>query len=159
MTFRPPRPGRILRDVSYRKQIADAIVDVLDGLSGAPALVEYRKDDVLWPDEANAAVIVTGGFERVTDRAFEGTVFKDYGFQIAVYRESGGAMSSNMDTNPAYVERAKQALDTTSLAGVTVVRDVDLVENPEAWERQPFRDGVEVSRFGLLVRTNEPQNG
>jgi hypothetical protein len=145
--------------VSYQKQIADAIVTVLGGVTGAPALVQHRKEDALQPREANSAVIVTAGFRRPVGRAFGGTIFFDNGFQVAIYQEFTGDLTTGIDTNPLYVQRAKQALDLDTLSGLaTLVRDVDLVDD-ETWERQPFRNGGEVSRFGLLVRTNEPQNG
>lgn len=144
--------------MSAQKQIADALVTILQGVSGAPSLVEYRKRDALHPNEANTAVLVTAGYQRMTGRAFEGTVFKDYGFQVSVYRDCLGDVSSALDTNPSYVEKAKQAIDLPTLSGLTsLVRDVELVQDA-AWENQ-FEHGTEASRFGVLVRTNEPQNG
>ena len=144
--------------MSYQEQIADAIVTVLGALSGAPALVEYRKQDALHPGDSNEAVIVSAGYQRMTGRAFEGTVYKDYGFQVSVYRTFLGDLTADVDTNPAYVQLAKQALDLPALSGVPVVFDVELVQDA-AWENNQFPTGSEVSRFGVLVRTAEPQNG
>ncbi len=145
--------------MSYQKQIADAIVTALQAVSGAPATVEYRKADVVHKFETLPVCIVTAGFRRPTGRAFEGTVFYDNGFQVAVYRDCRGDVSTATDLNPLFVQTAKQALDLPTLSGLSaLVRDVDLVED-QAWEAQAFKDGVEVSRFGLLIRTNEPQNG
>lgn len=145
--------------MSTQKNIADAMVTALAALSGAPSIVEYRKKDGLYPEEGNSAIILTAGFQRPTGYVFGDGVTKGYGYQISVYRESQGETTSNIDVNPTLVELAKRALDATSLSGVSTVWSVDIVDDPEAWERQPFRDGCEVSRFGVLVKTCEPRNG
>lgn len=145
--------------MSFQKSIADAVVTILSGVTGAPSTVEHRKEDVMQSRESPPAVYVVAGFRRPTGRAFDGTIFFDNGFQVSIYQEFTGDLTTGIDTNPLFVQRAKQALDLATLSGLsTLVRDVDLVED-DTWERQKFREGGEVSRFGLLVRTNEPQNG
>lgn len=144
---------------SYQKQIADALVTSLAAVSGATATVEYRKADVVTPRDAYPLTLVTPGFQRPAGRAFEQVIHKEYGFQVSIYRETSGDLTAGIDTNPTYIQAAKQACDVASLTGAPVVWDVDLVDDPDAWERQEFVKGVEVSRFGLLVRTTEPQNG
>lgn len=145
--------------MSYQKQIADAVVTALQGVTGAPSTVEYRRSDVRLPRDALPLMIVTGGFQRPTERAFGGTIFKDYGFQVTVYRECLGDLTGGIDSNALLFQNAKQALDLPTLAGLSsFVRDVDLVEDRD-WEPLELNGGIEKSAFGLLVRTNEPTNG
>jgi hypothetical protein len=143
---------------SYAASIGSAVASVLSGLGGAPPIVEFRKADVLHPREGNNAAIVTVRRIGPDGRAFEGTILKNYGVQVAVYRDCQGDVSTGTDINPSFVQAAKQALDLASLSGVSAVWDVDLVED-DAWEPLEFKNGVEKSVFGLLVRTSEPQNG
>jgi hypothetical protein len=143
---------------SYAKPIADAVVNVLASLTGAPATVVSRKDNSMEGRDSKPIVIVSWGIERKTGRTTGGTVFKEYEIVVGIFRSCQADIESNKDLSPTYILTAKQALDKTSLAGVPVVWDIDLVDDPE-WEHQPFGQGMEVSRFGLVVRTNEPQNG
>lgn len=142
---------------SYAKQIGDAIVAVIGGLPGAPQLIKLRKDNAILGRESPPAVIVTVESEAKAGRAFEGTIHKEYKVVIGIFRACLADVSSNLDLNPAFILECKQAFDVTTLAGASVVWDIDLVDNPE-WEHQPFGQGWEVSRFGLLVKTTEPQN-
>lgn len=143
---------------SYAKQIADAVVGVIQGVQGAPATVQYRKANSLYAKEQKPAVIVSIEDETKLGRAFEGTIHKQYKVVIGIYRLCLADIASDLDLSPQFILRVKQALDRASLTGVTVAWDVDLVDNPE-WENQPFGNGMEVSMFGLLVTTTEPQNG
>jgi hypothetical protein len=57
------------------------------------------------------------------------------------------------DANPAFFQLVKTALSVTTFPG-TPVWDFEIAERQE-WEGRPFADGVEVSRCGVLYRTNE----
>ena len=146
--------------MSYAADIITAIKTVAAGVAGAPALVEARKENTLHPREANDAVIVTVERERLIGRAFGGTVIKEYQIIVGVYHQLSppGDITSGLNANPQYVLDCKQALDVAALSGVSAVWDVTLVDNDE-WEKQFFKTGMEVSYFGLLVQTSEPQNG
>ena len=147
---------------SYAKQIGDAIVTVIQGLSGAPSLVQLRKENVLLSreeiTEVDGAVIVAVGLETPVNITTGGTIFKEYIARVMYARKNPGKVATELDTNPAFVLRMKQALDITSLAGVPVVWSVDLIE-AEEWEEDEFGKAAEVSTFGLKVHTNEPRNG
>ena len=143
---------------SYAKPIADSFVATILGLPGAPALVKHRKENTLMGRETPPGVIVSIGDERRVGRTFEGTILKEYEFIVGIYRTNLADVSTNLDLNPEFILKVKQALDVGTVSAVPVVWDVDLVDSPE-WERQPFGQGWEVSRFGLLVKTAEPRNG
>lgn len=143
---------------SYAKSIADALVTTISGIVGAPELVKQRKDNTLMGRETPPGVIVSIGDERKVGRTFEGTIFKEYEIIVGIYRTCLADVSTNLDLTPEFILKVKQALDVGTIASVPVVWDVDLVDNPE-WEHQPFGQGWEVSRFGLLVKTAEPRNG
>lgn len=146
---------------SYAVPIANAIATAITGVSGAPT-VAVRKQDALHASELTSAYcIVSVEREAAESRAFEGSILKQYWLIVSLYRKLAptvGDIGSNLDSNPALVLSIKQACDLTALSGVSVVYDVDLVDAAE-WEQQPFGVGVEVSRFGLVVRTSEPRNG
>ena len=144
--------------INFNAVILDcAEVTIGDGAQIASAVQLLAADH---PRDAKTAVLVTVQRERPADRAFGGVIGKEYSLIVAVYRAltPPGDVTSTPDANPALVLACKQALDGGSLAGVDVVWDVDLVDSAE-WENRPFGQGMEVSRFGLLVRTSEPQNG
>ena len=149
---------------SYAKQIGDGIVAVIQGLSGAPSTVQYRKEDALLSREeitaTDGAVIVSVGRERPTGRTFGTTIFKEYTGRVTYYRKPTipGGIATDLDTNPLFLLQMKQALDGTSLTGASVVWSVDIIEHSE-WEEQAIGQGAEVSTFGLLIKTNEPTNG
>lgn len=143
---------------SYAKPIADAFVATILGLPGAPILVKQRKDNAIMGRETPPAVIVSIETERKVGRSFEGTILKEYEIIVGIFRTCLADVSTNLDLTPEFIMKVKQALDVPTLAAVPVVWDVDLVDNAE-WEHQPFGQGWEVSRFGLLVKTAEPRNG
>ena len=150
--------------MSQVKQQADALVATIQGVSGAPALVEWRKTDVLHPHrddgaggDPDDAVIITGGDIVPNGRAFEGSLGYDYVWQITVYRRETPNVTVTTDTEASLVERIKQAIAVTTLAGAPAVWDFEVTPHGE-WGVPSFRDGVEVNRFGLLYRTWELQN-
>jgi len=151
--------------MSQQKQQADAIVAKIQTVSGAPALVEWRKTDVLHPKrddgdggDPDDAVILTGGDITPNGRTFETQVGYDYVWQITVYRRETPNVTVTDDTEASLVERIKQALAVTTLEGASSVWDFEVTPHGE-WGVPSFREGVEVNRFGLLYRTWELQNG
>jgi hypothetical protein len=152
--------------MAYVTTIAESVVAVLANLGGAPDLVEFRKTDVLHPREADelvesdeaGAIIVTAGDVVPFMDLTGGDVLRKYQIGVSIYKRLGGKFSSEKTVNPDLVLACKQALHRTSLAGASTVFDTDLVESPE-WENQAFKDGWEVSRFGVIFNSAEPRNG
>ena len=144
---------------SYAKPIADAVVAVIQSLAGGPSLVAYRKENVTYTTDNldNGVIVVTIGMETPIDKAFGGSILKTYTVGITYYITNAGNLSTTMDSLPAFVLKVKQALDGTSLSGVGVVWNVDIIEANE-WEDVAFAGGVEASTFGLTVYTAEPRN-
>lgn len=151
---------------SYSTPIAEAVVSLLSGITPLGCPVEFRRTDSLVSRETIPRVIVTNAQETQLDRGTFGaegdvdsfgTVEKAYPIQIAIYESNQGELQGN-DVNPAFILRAKQLLNKPYLTAVPAVFDTDLLQNWE-WENQPFRDGGQVSRFGLLFYTAEPRNG
>lgn len=133
-------------------------------VSGVPGLIEWRKTDVLHPKrddgtgDPDDAVILTGGDITPNGRAFEGSVGNDYIWQITIYGRGITDVDVNDDLRQSLVERIKQKLAVTTLSGAPQVWDFEVTPHGE-WGVPSFRDGVEVSRFGLLYRTWELTNG
>ena len=136
------------------KLIADAIVALIRTVSGAPTLVEWRKTDVFHPTrgDGSTGVIVSGGPESWAGRVFETSVNKEYPFQISYYKPSTPSVPGD-NTQPQFWQDMVTALSVTTLSG-TKVWDYEIVTRSE-WENQPFTQGIEVSRGGVLYRTNE----
>ncbi len=136
------------------KLIADAIVTLIQGVSGTPSLVEWRKTDVFHPLRGDPAtgVIVSGGPEAWAGRVFETSVFKEYPFQISYYKPTTPDVPGD-NTQPQFWQDMVTALSVTTLPG-TLVWDYEIATRSE-WENQPFTQGTEVSRGGVLYRTNE----
>lgn len=149
---------------SVFKPIADAVVSVLSGLSGAPT-VQLRKTDALFGRDNPPMVIVTMGDERVTNELSGagtptdlGDVRKSYQIGITIYRDCRADIDSNLTLNPDFILLAKQALNKNTLVGVSAVRDTKLVDHPE-WENQPFGKSFEVSTFGVVFFAWETRLG
>lgn len=138
------------------KLIADAIVTIIQGVSGAPSLVEWRKTDVFFPNkpsgDPSTGVIVSGGPESWEGRVFEASVNKSYPWQISYYKPVAPPVPGD-NTNPQFWQDMITALSVTTLIG-TKVWDYEIATRSE-WENQPFAQGIEVSRGGVLYRTNE----
>ena len=143
---------------SYAKKIGDAIVAKILNVQGSPVTVKQRKDNSILGRETPPIVVVTIESEQKVGRAFEGVIFKEYAIIVGFFRKCLADISTELDITPEFILRTKQALDITAFVSVPEVWDVDLADNPE-WEHQDFGKGMEVSRFGLLVKTSEPQNG
>lgn len=145
--------------------MADAIIAGIQTVPGVPALIEWRKTDVLHPNrddgsggDPDEAVILTGGDRRQTDRAFEGSVGYDYFWQITVYRRETPNVTVVNDVETSLIERIIQKLATTTLSAAPSVWDFEVTPWGD-WGIPSFRDGVEVNRFGIMYRTWELQNG
>lgn len=145
---------------SYAKPIADAVVAVIRALPGGPGLVVFRKADVTYTTDAldNGVIVVTVGMETPTSKTFDNSILKTYTVGITYYITNAGNLTSTMDALPEFVLKAKRALDGTSLAGMSVVWSVDIIEAAE-WEDQKFGTATEASTFGLTVHTAEPRTG
>jgi len=148
---------------SYRKQIADALVTVISGITGAPSLVVYRDTDVVHPttDTTPCAIVTAGGADPVGPHVSGagttvdmGYVRRVYEYGVSIYRDNIGTNQSNLDVNATFIELCQKALDGVSLSGVASVDQVDIVRNG-AWEDMPFKNGVEKSIFGILVYNSE----
>ena len=150
---------------SQVKDQADAIVAAIGTVSGVPALIEWRKTDVLHPNrddgaggDPDEAVILTGGDRTLSGRAFEGSVGYDYVWQITVYRRETPDVTVVDDVETSLTERIIQKLATTTLSAAPSVWDFEVTPWGD-WGIPSFREGVEVNRFGVLYRTWELQNG
>jgi len=150
--------------VSQAKQQADAMVAAIQGISGAPGLIEWRKTDVLHPrrddgsgGDPDEAVILTGGGRTPNGRAFGNSVGYEYVWQVTVYGRETPDVKVEDDVRLSFVERVVQALAVTTLAGAPAVWDFEVTPRGD-WGVPSFRNGVEVTRFGLLYRTWESQN-
>lgn len=141
------------------KTIADAIVDIIQALAGAPSTVEWRKTEVWhpYPDDPETGIVITAGPEKPTTRFTGRGVVMEYPFQVSYFKSTTPDVAAD-DVNPAFFQLVKNALGVTALSGADRVWDFELAERSE-WESVPFRDGTEVSRFGVLYRTSEPSNG
>lgn len=141
---------------STSKLIADKIVSTIQGVAGAPSLVQWRKTEVFYPNKTggdpSTGIIVSEGTDRIIRRHFGQCADHEYAYQVAYFKPTTPLVTGD-DTNPAFFTLVKTALSVTSFAG-TPVWDFDLAERSE-WENQPFSDGVEVSRCGVIYRTNE----
>jgi hypothetical protein len=136
--------------------IANSIVATIQSLSGAPANVFYRKVEVWHPTAADGVegVCVSGGLDTTTEHAMDGNEYHEYAYQIAYFKPVLPPGIEGDDVNPSFFNALKAALATTTLVGVPVVWDYEIAARSE-WEGQYFTDGVEVSRLGVLYRTNE----
>lgn len=143
---------------SYAVPIAQAFGAVIVAVPGSPSLVEVRAIAAAHPRDPVEGVFIAPARERKTGRAFGGSVYKEYDFVVTILRQRQGDVTTGIDANPALILAIKQAVDRPTLAGVPQVWDVDLVDNAE-WENKAFGQGYEMSQFGLLARTIEPQNG
>lgn len=140
--------------------IAGAIVTLIRGVSGTPTLIEWRKTEVFYPAQTgrpgnanNTGIVVSGGIDRIIRYRFGQTNDHEYSFQVAYFQPTTPKVPGD-DLNPQLFTLIKTALKTTKLTGVPVVWDFELAERTE-WEKQPFAEGVMVSRCGVLYRTNE----
>ena len=145
---------------SYAKQIGDAVVTIIAALPAAPATVKYRKENAAYSRETPPFVFVTVGMEAVLRHTFDGSVLKTYIVRIMYARvpPTPGSIATELDTNPSFMLKIRQAFDTNSLTGVSAAWQVDVVESSE-WEEETFGKGAEMSTIGLKVFTAEPQNG
>ena len=87
-----------------------------------------------------------------------GHVEKQYEIGVTIYQTSQADIADDLNRNPDIVLLAKQALNRASLAGAPSVYDTDLIVS-EAWEHQPFVEGLVVRRFGMIFFSAEPRNG
>lgn len=141
---------------STSKLIADKIVAAIQAISGAPSLVEWRKTEAFFPNkpggDPNTGIIVSGGTDTIFRRNMGPSADHEYKFQVAYFKSTTPDVTAD-DVNPELFESIKTVLSVTTFSG-TPVWDFELVASSE-WEKQPFAKGVEVSRLGVLYRTNE----
>lgn len=145
--------------------IADAVVDVLENLTGAPDTIEVRMDDAWKGTDTPPLIVVTMGDEDIerylsgagtlTD---QGDVFKTYQIGVTIYRRKLEGLADDLAQNQDFVLLAQQALNRKSLTGVSEVYGATLVRRT-AWEHQDFHDGKEVSRFGIVFYASETRLG
>jgi hypothetical protein len=150
---------------STHKAIADAVVSVLEGVSGAPDTVEFRKTDALFGGETKPAVIVTlgeanemmavSGAGTATD---QGDLIKEYWIKVSIYRTCLADITNDLALSPDYVHAAQQALNKTTLSGVSAVVGTKLVRH-DAWEHQPFGEAHEKSEFHMIFLASETRLG
>lgn len=135
------------------------MVAIIQGLAGAPGLVEWRMTDVLHPDrgDPDEAVIITGGDRTANGRAFDDSVGMEYIWQITVYNRTTPDVDVEDDSRIAFIERVQKALAVKSLSGAPLVWDFEVTPYGD-WGVPSFREGIEASRFGILYRTWELQN-
>ncbi len=156
---------------AYAAQIAEAVVSLLSGLTPEACPIVWRKTDTLESRDAAPMVIVSNLPESQVSRGTlggignpqkTGSVFKGYTIGITVYGSNLAELAGD-DTNPAFILRAKQLLNTAYPYGVSTlvpeVWDTDLIDNNLEWENQPFSKGVQMSTFAMIFYTSEPRNG
>jgi hypothetical protein len=140
---------------SYHKAIADAARGVVAALSGAPDIVVVRDTDVAHSDEIPCVIVTMGDVDEALSvsgagsSTDQGDVCEMYQVGFSIYRANLAANQAGLDTNPDFVLRAQQALNKTTLAGVSGVYGTRLVRR-DSWENQPFAKGVEKSVFGVV---------
>jgi len=143
--------------------IAAAVRTVIAGLSGAPDTVLVKDDDSIHPGEAPAVIVTMGDEEESIAVSGAGTD-TDQGDRLMAYQIGVTIYKGNLGTNEAlgtnqdFVLACQQALNRKSLAGAPSVYGTKLVRR-DAWERQALKDGVEVSRFGLIFYSAETRLG
>ena len=150
---------------SYFKTIADAARTVAAAQSGAPALCEVRDTDVVHPRDVVPCLIVTMGGEQEIGAASGAGTSTDQGDRLMAYqlgfteyRHRPGTNSTDLSLNQDFILLAQQALNKTTLTGATTVYGTKLVRR-DAWEHQPFGQGWEVSRWGMIFWSSEPRLG
>lgn len=141
--------------------VGGQIASIIGGVAGAPAFVELRKTFVIHPlvqgiGDPDQGVIVSGGTEKTLGYSFEGSTANAYGYVVSIYDRTTPVVDAT-DTRPTFLELVKEALSVTTIAG-TPIWDFEIADKTE-WENQPFKQGGEISQFGLLYRTSEPTNG
>lgn len=137
--------------------IAAGMTALIESVPGVPLPVKWRKNSMLEEGE-RVGVVIMCGVENIFSREFGGTVLWSYPWAISIYEPVADHpdLASNMDADdvrPSLVKAIKDVLSARTIAG-TRVWDFDLAQS-SAWERQRFKDGVELSQFGVLYRTSE----
>lgn len=153
---------------SYYKTIGDRALAVAAAVTGAPSLCEFRDTDVIHPREADSltpCLIATLGEEEEvmavsgagTDTD-QGDRLMAYPVAFTEYRRRPGTNSTDLSLNQDFILLVQQALNKKSLSGAPTVYGTKLVRR-SAWEHQPFKDGWEVSRFGIIFYSAETRLG
>lgn len=148
--------------------VATSAKTILDALTGFPDTT-VRKEGVIYAREKESLAVpqcvISFGDERpyaplttFGDGTDKPTIGKIYGLVFQLFLTNPGNLDTTLATNPNLVKQAKQALNTITLAGATAIWQTELVDNP-AWENQAFRDGAEVSEFGMNFYSAEARNG
>lgn len=147
--------------------IGAAVQDVIANVSGAPANVFLRDTDVVHPDELPCVVVTMG--DAYTLRQYSGAGIdvgddKDQGDRLVAYQigvsvyAENQAANQTLGTRQDFVEACVLALSPRALAGAPTVYG-NRVERRPAWERRPFRQGVEKSVFLVTFLSAETRLG
>ncbi len=140
---------------------------IVDAVTSAPTSV-IKKDDVISPRELDAittalVVIWFGGDETDvwsttgSGASDTGSTGKRFAIGLSYYKNNLGNVASDLSTIPDFWQEAIRALDKAGLAGLLSAWNVT-IETHEAWEKQGFGDGHEVSRLVIHVEVSEARN-
>lgn len=150
---------------SYALDIGNAVVAVVEGITGAPDVVELRDNDQVGPRDPEEIVVVTLGAEVEVDGTSGagsgddyGGVFKTYEVGVSIYHRKLTGPATDLTLTPPFVLACKQALNRPRLSGASTVYGSRLAES-NTWENQEFRKGLLVSRFGILFLSSESRAG
>lgn len=152
---------------SYIPPIANAVMSVISGLSGAPSFIQYREQDQIGSGDTRPCVIVTTDEEQLmpevdvsgaSSNTDLGDVGKIYPIGISIYSERLGDITTDPETRQDFVITVQHALNKNSLAGVPTVWGTKLVRR-DTWEHRAMKDGFEYSTFAILFYSAEPRLG
>lgn len=143
---------------------ANALQTIVAGVAGAPSLVVVRDTDAFHAGEGSCVIITMG--EEYEEKALsgagtdtdQGDRLMAYQFGFSFYTGNLGLNQTGIETRQDFITACQQAMNKKNLAGVPTVYDTALVRR-SAWEPESFKNGVEKSVWGLLVRSAETRLG
>ncbi len=143
--------------------VASAIKTELDALSGFPT-TSIRQVFHIKPRDTLPIVILSlrtdasDAWGTTGDGAADlGDTGKDFTVAVSYIASDQGDTETGLSTVPDFWQLAKRAINSDSLGAVAGVWNVT-PQTSEAWERQPFADGKEVSEFIIRVGVSENRN-
>lgn len=145
--------------------IATAIKTQLEAISGAPT-ISVRKDGTIHPRDTLPIVIVslwsdetdtwgTTGDAGNTDYGHAG---HEYTVALSMYRASLADIESDLSDTTSFWQSSKKTLNKGVLSGVSSVWNVR-IQDSEAFDRQAWKEGHEVSQIFIVACTAGSRNG